>query len=57
MSTAATRALIAGLLIGLAAGLLIGGQTDRLGDGVADLIGVRASASDDAIDVIEENYF
>ena len=57
MSTAATRALIAGLVIGLAAGLLIGGQTDRLGDGVADLIGVQGSASDDAIDVIEENYF
>ena len=57
MSTAATRALIAGLVIGLAAGLLIGGQTDRLGDRVADLIGVRGSASDDAIDVIEENYF
>lgn len=57
MSTAATRALIAGLVIGLAAGLLIGGQTDRLGDDVADLIGVRGSASDDAIDVIEENYF
>ena len=43
MSTASTRALIAGLVIGLAAGLYIGGQTDRLGDGVADLI--------------EENYF
>jgi carboxyl-terminal processing protease len=57
VSTGATRALFAGLVVGLAAGLLIGGQTDRLGDDVADLVGVGGSSSDDAIDVIEENYF
>ena len=54
----ARRALIAGLVVGALVGLLIGTQTrtDGLGD-FGDLLGVQETSSDEALDVIEDNYF
>ncbi|HSJ16781.1 MAG TPA: S41 family peptidase [Solirubrobacterales bacterium] len=52
------RALAAGLIVGLLAGLWIGAQLegDELGD-IGDLLGTERSATDEALEVIEESYF
>jgi carboxyl-terminal processing protease len=55
-------ALLATALVALVAGIWIGGHPENLPDGMRDVfvdspIGVEQSASDDALGVIEDNYF
>lgn len=55
-------ALLATALVALVAGIWIGGHPDNLPDGVREVfvespIGADQSASDDALEVIEDNYF
>jgi len=47
---------VAGLLVGVVAGLWIGARSNVV-DRVEDLFGVERSASDEAVDVIEDSYF
>jgi carboxyl-terminal processing protease len=58
VSPDAVRALIAGLIVGLLGGLWIGAQLegDELGD-FGDLLGTERTATDEALDVIEDSYF
>ena len=54
--------LLATALVALVAGIWIGGHPDNLPDGVREVfvespIGADQSASDDALEVIEDNYF
>ena len=55
-------AFLATALVALVAGMWIGGHPENLPDGVRDVfvqssIAPEVSASDDALSVIEENYF
>ena len=52
----AIRAFAVGLLIGVAAGVFVGTRADR-GSPIANLIGENQTLSEEALDVIQENYF
>jgi carboxyl-terminal processing protease len=53
----AVRALIAGLVVGLLAGLWIGAQLEGDELGLGDVLGGEPTASQEALEVIEDSYF
>jgi carboxyl-terminal processing protease len=47
---------VAGVIVGLLAGLWLGSRGDDLGE-IGDLVGVDRTPNEEALDVIEDNYF
>lgn len=56
MSPGALRALAVGLVVGLVVGIYVGTRADNV-EPLGNLLGTEQTLSDEALDVIEDNYF